>query len=131
MFEPTDEQIDALLFDVFRDEAMFDHDDEDGLHVAESEWDAVKSGLARRIREHAAFQAIIRAAQAEALREHAEHVRSNHIPHAMSGIQAIVAALEVRADQIESDHDDDRESRRDDHDRINDDGWNDIKENWE
>ena len=72
MFEPTDEQIEALLFDVFRDEAMFDHDDEDGLYVAESEWDAVKSGLARRIREHAAFQAIIRAATVGVLRDAAD-----------------------------------------------------------
>ena len=61
-YTPTDEQIEALLFDVFRDEAMFDHDDEDGLYVAESEWDAVKSGLARRIRGSccSAYQSIHR-----------------------------------------------------------------------
>ena len=66
IYEPTDEQIEALLHDAFEAEAMFDSDDANGVWVAEARWDAVKPGLARHIREHPAFQSIIRAAQAEA-----------------------------------------------------------------
>ena len=71
-YEPTVEQIEALLHDAFEAEAMFDSDDTNGVWVAEARWDAVKPGLARHIREHPAFQAIIRAAQAEAVRSLAD-----------------------------------------------------------